>query len=313
MILKYGTYSHPITPIVKMRSVRIGQADGASQGTRRTWEIDGSLIATPGGTALTAQIASLVSAYASDGLDLKLCANDGTAVIDQLLSASARYGTVVRVRPEFPQGSGSELVTHRTYHIVVDAEFLVTTTWGFKRTNSVIQPNGELVADVYGEYTGDTLAHAQAAAAAAALTSPWVQIDEPQFTSDVDTRKCSFHMRFVDTTNSRQVVAFQEEVGLQPAFTRRVAHEILGGNPVIQATTTMPARGYQRGRAIGVGSYPSFPTATWSTAYYEEPADDGYGSAERVVGGLIHYPIFWNRRFVFDSVATLSGAGTWPA
>ena len=164
--LKYGTYSHPVTPEIKMREERVGQAGGARQATRRVWDITGFVTGASTSAIVTAMNA-LNTAYATDGLDLVLLGNDGLTVLDELLASTALHGTIVRVRPEFPVGEHAQFGSLRNYHLVVDADYLLAgSSWGVCRTSVDLQPDGTHAIVVAGEYTGDTLEHAQAAATA---------------------------------------------------------------------------------------------------------------------------------------------------
>jgi hypothetical protein len=318
--LKYGTdalgwYSHPVTPEIKMREERVGQADGLRQASRRVWDITGFLSGASSSAILTA-MNLLVTAYNSDGRDLVLVDNDGHTVLDSLVSASALHGTIVRVRPEFPIGEHAQFGALRNYHLVVDADFLLSgTSWGFCRTSIDLQPDGTHGIVVAGEYTGDTLANAQAAAVAQKLAGGTIiVVSEGPTQSDPDTKKVTFTYRYIDTNLSREVMSYSEVIGVQNTQIRQVAHEVLdGGFAMVQSTTRTPARAWQRGRAVGRTGYPANPAFAFPSGNLEDGDTYEQMSPERLAGGLTVYPSTWDRRFVFATLPSIPAPGVPPS
>ena len=165
-----------------------------------------------------------------------------------------------------------------------------------------------------GEYTGDTLEHAQAAATAQKLAGAnIIVVSEGPTTSDPDSKKVTFAYRYVDTNVSREVISYRETIGFKNAFTRNVAHEVLdGGNPMIQQTTLAPAYAWQRGRAVGRTGYPAFPTFAFFATSLEDGDTVEYESPERLANGLMSYPISWDRRFILATGTAIPAPGLPP-
>lgn len=314
-LLKYGSYQHTIMPAVSMRSERVGQPGGVRQATRRVWEVSGTLTGSSP-SDLKTQINALETAYASDGQDLTLYDNNGVTVLEQLDSSEALHGTRVLRRPEFPEGKGAQYATIRDFSIVVEAVFLdagapFTDAWGAKRETIREMSDGTHAVTVAGEYTGETLSAARNAAAAA-KESGYVVVSETT-TEDADQKKVGFSYEYIDTTESREVISFSEEVGLAEAAVRTVYREILDGSaPIKQTTTIRPAQGWQRGRAMGRTGRPDFPAVKWGSSYLVEPVRKTKGSPRRLADGLTGYPISWDYRFAFATTPSFPDPGVPP-
>src|SRR4029077_8154957 len=67
-------------------------------------------------------IAALRSAYNVNGLDLGLYLDDGVTPTDHVLASSTTLGGTRVTALEFPNGSGAEYSTFRSYSITVEAD-----------------------------------------------------------------------------------------------------------------------------------------------------------------------------------------------
>jgi len=303
-VLKYGTYKHSPTPEVVMRSQRVGLPGGARQGTRRTWEIRARLTGSSP-SDLKSQIDALEAAYASDGEDLVLYDNDEVSVLDQLQSSTALHGTRVVRRPQFPAGKGAQYATIRDVEIVVEAIYLsagapFSDAWGVKRETVRLLADGTSGVTIAGEYTGETLQAARDAAEAAKEGS-YLAVSETT-TESADEKKVSFTYEYIDASSSREVIEFSEEIGVEQTFRRRVFRTVLDGSgPIEQETCLMPARAWQRGRAVGRTGYPDFPAYKWSSSLLASPPRKSMFSPRRLASGLTEYPISWEYDFASTS------------
>ena len=310
--LKWGLYTFPTTPAIRMRAERIGQSGGSYQGIKRVWDLDGFISANTGN--VKTQMDALVTAFASDGHNLTLYANDGVTVLDQLATASALHGTIVRTPPEFPQGEHAEFARVRHYHIAVEAEYVAggATYWGKKNRDVSYQPDGTCSITVAGEYAGSTLGNAQAAANAAKESGANIRVVSERQTSDSDVKTCAFQYQYIDTDLSREVISFSETITIKSAGNRLVAQEILdGGAAVIQETTITPAEAWQRGQAVGRTGYPAFPGSAVVSGLAEGSTTEQL-SPQRLKSGLTVYPITWSRHFIFAETPARPAPGVPP-
>ncbi len=124
MIYRYGSYSHANNEVeVQIAQRGIRSARGYVQFVRHTHQIAGKLQAADQ-AALTAAINSLKTAYGSDGQNAGLYLDDGsTATSHVLISANAIGGVRVVAGPDFPEGTGAEYSTFRSYTITLQADF----------------------------------------------------------------------------------------------------------------------------------------------------------------------------------------------
>jgi len=123
MYLKYGSYTHAQNEAaVQIGKRAVFSPRGYRQAVRETWRILGVLHAA-GQASLTSAIASLRAAYGVNGLDLGLYLDDGLTLTDHALVSSLSLGGTRVTSLEFPNGSGAEYSTFRSYSIAVEAEF----------------------------------------------------------------------------------------------------------------------------------------------------------------------------------------------
>ncbi|MFN0051081.1 MAG: hypothetical protein ACKV0T_02760 [Planctomycetales bacterium] len=123
MILRYGSYAHDQNECALVISQRaVYSARGERQLVRETWRVTGIKQAATQ-TALTAALAELRSAYNVNGRDLGLFLDDGVTPTDHVLNSSLALGGVRVLELEFPEGTGAEYSTFRTYRLTVEADF----------------------------------------------------------------------------------------------------------------------------------------------------------------------------------------------
>ncbi|MBS0263891.1 MAG: hypothetical protein JSS02_18275 [Planctomycetes bacterium] len=126
MYVQYGTYAHARNEAaVQIGKQALFSPRGYRRGLRETWRIVGVLQAADPGS-LTEALASLRTAYATNGLDLGLYHDDGTPTDHRIISANTLGGTRV-LHSAFPEGTGAEYSTFRSYSITVEAETPDTT------------------------------------------------------------------------------------------------------------------------------------------------------------------------------------------
>lgn len=127
MQIVYGSYSHSDNEC----SVAIDREpqfspDGIRTGYKETWAISGKLYAASV-SALTSALAALKAAYDVDGQDVALYDSSGNLTHHQMLSSQTLGGTRVVKTPSFPVGDSAEYTTWRSYTIVLEGEFGVTS------------------------------------------------------------------------------------------------------------------------------------------------------------------------------------------
>ena len=125
MILKYRTYSHPVSEasiVISMDPQR--NERGVWYATREKWTIDGLLQADTQ-ALLTTAIEDLEAGYGVDGGDLTLFLPDGTTeTAHKIKSADTIGGTRVTLLT-YPEGKGAEYSTFRTYRLEVEADMRI--------------------------------------------------------------------------------------------------------------------------------------------------------------------------------------------
>lgn len=126
MYLKYGTYQHDEGEVSLSIDERIIEDDQNNKmGVEETWTITGLLLPADGVADpvqnLQQKINALQLAYEKNGKDICLYLDDDTKTTHEIISSKTIGG--VRVQSiRFPESSGSELVTGRSYVITVKAE-----------------------------------------------------------------------------------------------------------------------------------------------------------------------------------------------
>lgn len=122
MYIKYGSYQHLDAECsVVIDKTPVYSDRGKLDYTRETWTISGELQASSQ-AALTTAINALQTAYGSNGHDLGLYLDNGTATSHILPSGRCLGGTRI-TRFSFPQGRGAEYATFRNYQITVEGDF----------------------------------------------------------------------------------------------------------------------------------------------------------------------------------------------
>lgn len=124
MIFKYGKFAHADNEVeLTIHKRPVYSARGFRRGTRELWHVDGILHAADR-AELTSKIDALLAAYREDGRDAGLFLEDGSSTTSHLLDSSKALGGVKVLRgPDFPEGSGAEYSTFRTYSITLEATF----------------------------------------------------------------------------------------------------------------------------------------------------------------------------------------------
>ena len=126
MYLKYGDYKHKEGEVSLSIDERIIEDDQNNKmGVEETWTITGLILPDDGAAdpvaSLQTNISKLQTAYRVNGKNICLYINDSTKTTHEINSSQAIGG--VRVQSiRFPESSGSELVTGRSYVITVKAE-----------------------------------------------------------------------------------------------------------------------------------------------------------------------------------------------
>jgi len=123
MRLSYGSYLHQENEVaIRIGASRVFNDAEQSIETRITWTIDGQLHATSQ-ALLRAEILALEAAYSVDYGNLILYQNDGVTVAHNLMNAGSTTGVRITQPPSYPQGSGAEYSTYRTYTIQAEATY----------------------------------------------------------------------------------------------------------------------------------------------------------------------------------------------
>lgn len=124
MYLQYGPYRHALAECLLSISRRPKQSpSGTVIGYFERWDISGEVQAASS-AALTAVIQSLETAYGFNGRDATLYLSDGvTPSAHRLISADSVNGVQVVQPVQFPNGTGGEYSTYRSYQLALEAEF----------------------------------------------------------------------------------------------------------------------------------------------------------------------------------------------
>lgn len=298
--LKYNSYTFSPTPALVIDQEPLGNPDGPQQAVRETWRIRGALLGSQ--AALITAAAALDAAFAANGGDLTLYANDGTTVLRQLLNSGCPGGTHVVKPPAYPDVDRAVWATHLPYEIAVSAVRIKadapnSTAWGSKVTSTATDAQGQVIKRVSGKYSGPG---AQAAANAAKLSTDVIVVSEEQSVSAEDA-SVSFAYEYV-STSGREVISFVETVTMNEDFSTKVFRKTLGGAaPTRQTTVLNEVTATQEGSAVGLSGYPTIPDPLWSSADYAAPPVRSYECPERTPGGLIRYKVRWRYSFAWSS------------
>ena len=300
-VLKYNAYAFSPTPKLTVEREPLGNADGAQQAYRETWTLRGELLGAQ--ASLKTQVEALEAALAANGGDLTLYADDVVTVLRQLLNSGCAGGTHIVKAPNFAEMSGAVFATYLPYEIgvagvVTAADAPGANAWGEKSTVTITESDGTVRKRVSGSYKGSG---AQAAADAAKLAVDVLVVSEEQTVAVADG-SVSFAYEYIDTAESRGILAWQESVGLTIGSSEKVWRYALGGTvPTRQTTVVRESRGSQEGSAVGLTDYPDFPDPVWAAADYADDPKKQKGTPERLADGSWRYPINWSYQFAWDS------------
>ncbi len=126
MYLKYGNYQHASGEVsVVISKQGLFSESGMPRGIRERWDIQGKLfaIAFP---QLSTAINALTAAYSVHGQDVGFHFDNGLVSSHRIINAQTNGGVRVVVPPSFPEGTGAEYTTYRTYSLALEAELLVS-------------------------------------------------------------------------------------------------------------------------------------------------------------------------------------------
>lgn len=128
MYLSYNGYNHAENEVgLHIVKQAVYGPSGRRQFERQSWTITGVVISNVSESDLSSKMAALEAAYSTNGGNLVLYGNSGTATNHQLLSAGTTNGTQVKSLQWLPGnpgiwGMGTEYVNKRSYRITVEAE-----------------------------------------------------------------------------------------------------------------------------------------------------------------------------------------------
>jgi hypothetical protein len=272
-ILMYNSTQISPTPVVVIESQLVGSPDGAFQGKRETWRLNGEVLgATP--AAVQSAYRALDKLFNAAGGDLVLYADDGTTIKHSLINSQTLLGTKVSKPFSFPKGDGAELATLRTWSVEITGIKIMPgapsgTAWGSYTTSSVTDAQGQIHCSISGQFQGPGAMAAVTAALAAGCTALGLatpMIENVDVKKNPDTQTVDFTYQYVDKARSRSVISFVESVSLEPSIQDFVfRYPLGGGSPVQQTTITTTSKATQSGEAVGRNGYPAPPTGLWST------------------------------------------------
>lgn len=123
MYLKYGNYTHQLDEAAVNISRQALLTDAqVPYGYKETWRVTGFLQADTAAQVTTA-IRALERAYSVHGQNVSLLMNDGSASAHAMNSSDSVGGVIIMEPPSFPEGTGAEYSTFRSYAITLEAEF----------------------------------------------------------------------------------------------------------------------------------------------------------------------------------------------
>ena len=145
MILSYGNYRHcngEVAIVIDRQNMLNAAGIALSQEVR--WSLQGMLVNQSGIAGnLAAQIVRLEQAYSVPGLDLVLYQPDGVTVSSHYLYSGSTLGGVRITKPvSYPEGSGPQGVTYRTYSIELAGMFALAAETGLVEFHEEIQSSG---------------------------------------------------------------------------------------------------------------------------------------------------------------------------
>lgn len=125
MILAYGNYRFALDEVaIAIQKTTVENDARQPLAIRETWTLNGMLMSRTGQPSeLTQRIAALQSAFAVNGRDLVLYLADGVTPSAHALRSLATIGGVrVTQPPSFPDGSGAQYATFRTFTATLEAD-----------------------------------------------------------------------------------------------------------------------------------------------------------------------------------------------
>ncbi len=123
MYLKKGDYTHPIgEPQIAISKLPVLDGRGIPVAHTVTWNIQGQLQGS-GQSDMDAKIEAFLEAYSRQNEDIVFLLSDGVTESQHTLKVRDTVGGVfVTNGPNFPDGSGAEYATKRTFDVQVSAE-----------------------------------------------------------------------------------------------------------------------------------------------------------------------------------------------
>ena len=301
-VLTYNGYTFNPTPIVTVVSRSLSRETEARQGDEITWTLKGVLLAKNG--TITTQLASMATALA-DGHALELKDDSGATLMSLPTSGVLVTGQPwVKSNPNFPVGQGAEFATIRNYEISFTAGYArgspTPNAVGHYSTTVETLQDGSVIERRSGEYRGNDCLTA-ANNALLTTTSTRFLMREAQ-TVDAFEATCRFDYEYKDW-GGRAVYEYSETIHLMPARVEVAIFPKLGGGFITQNTVDVPAIGRQRGRAVGLLTYPSAPANTWAPGTnlikFVDQGSGKTGPTKTADGAYTGYAIEWDREFTF--------------
>ncbi len=128
MIFQYGSYSHEDNEVSTVfRQSALFDQRGERRGLRKRLELKGVLLGTSQAD-LTTKMNALEAAYLIDAQNARLLLNNGAVSHHSIVSSQSLTGVRVVQPPSFQPGDGAEYTLLRTYSIVLEADFLGSST-----------------------------------------------------------------------------------------------------------------------------------------------------------------------------------------
>lgn len=145
MILGYGNYRHANGEVaIVIDKANVLNAAGIALSQEVRWNLQGMLVNQSGNpTTLAGMIRNLENAYSVPNQDLVLFQPDGSTVSSHFLYAGSTLGGVRITKPvSYPQGTGPQGVTYRTYSIEIAALLPLGAETGLSEFHEEIQSSG---------------------------------------------------------------------------------------------------------------------------------------------------------------------------
>ncbi len=123
MIYKYGSHAHQNNEVALTVAKRVVESErGERLSTIITHTLEGFLKADTQ-AELTAEIVALEKAYEKNGVSAGLFYDNGSTKTPHYIDKNSSFGGMRVIEgPSYPDGTGAEYATYRTYRIVLQAE-----------------------------------------------------------------------------------------------------------------------------------------------------------------------------------------------